>query len=115
MAQQSGKTPAKYRLIADDLRARIESGEYPLDAQLPTKAEMMAEYGAAIGTIDNALKVLAREGLAESVQGVGTFVRKPREAEPSPEYRELVAQLRLLTERMDAAEAWIAGQEGRGQ
>ena len=115
MAQQAGRTPPKYRRIADDLRARIESGEYPLDAQLPTKAEMMAGYGAAIGTIDNALKVLAREGLVESVQGVGTFARKPREAEPSPEFRELVAQIRLLTDRMAAAEAWMARQEDRGE
>ena len=98
MAQQAGKTPPKYRRIADDLRARIESGEYPLDAQLPTKAEMMAGYGAAIGTIDNALKVLAREGLAESVQGVGTFVRKP--AGGLSEYDAVMSRIGELAEEV---------------
>ena len=98
MAQQSGKTPPKYRRIADDLRARIESGEYPLDAQLPTKAEMMAEYGAALGTIDSALKVLVRLGLAEMVQGVGTFVRKP--AAGLSEYEAVMSRIDELAEEV---------------
>ncbi len=99
MAQQSGKMPAKYRRIANDLRARIESGEYPLDAQLPTKAEMMAEYGAALGTVDSALKVLVRLGLAETVQGVGTFVRKPAAASLS-EYEAVMSRIDELAEEV---------------
>ena len=98
MAQQAGKAPPKYRRIADDLRARIELGEYPLDAQLPTKAEMMAEYGAALGTIDSALKVLVRLGLAEMVQGVGTFVRKP--AAGLSEYEAVMSRIDELAEEV---------------
>lgn len=103
--------PSKYQQIASDLRARMESGEYPPGTQLPSITDMMEHYGAALGTMNSALRVLRAEGRVETEQGKGTFARKPPEAEPSPEYRELVAQIRLLTERMDAAEAWIAGQE----
>lgn len=107
--------PPRYRQIADDLRARMESGEYPPDSRLPSKAAMMEHYAVALATINRAIDELRKDGLAETVHGVGTFARKPTEAEPSQEYRELAAQIRLLGERMDAAEAWIADQEGRGE
>lgn len=107
--------PPRYQQVADDLRARMEAGEYPPDSRLPSKAELMAHYGVALATLNAAIGVLRAEGRIETEQGKGTFARKPREAEPSPEYRELAAEIRLLTERMDAAETWIAGQEQRGQ
>jgi len=107
--------PPKYRQIAGDLRARIEGGEYPPGSRLPSKAELMERFGVALNTVDNAIGVLRELGLAETRQGLGTFACKPAEAEPSPEYRELSAQIRLLAERMDAAEAWIAEQERPGQ
>ena len=108
------ETP-KYRQIADDLRARMESGEYPPGSRLPSKDEMMRVYGVALNTLNHALEELRQLGLAETVHGVGTFARKPAQAEPSAEFRELAAQIRRLGERMDAAEAWMAGQEGRSE
>jgi len=107
--------PPRYRQIADDLRARMESGEYPPDSRLPSVAELMDRYGVALATMNAAIRVLRSEGRIETEQGKGTFARKPREAEPTPEYRELAAQLRLLGERMDAAEAWMARQEDRSE
>jgi GntR family transcriptional regulator len=103
--------PPRYRQIADDLRARMESGEYPPDSRLPSKSEMEKRYGVALATVNRAIDELRKAGLAETVHGVGTFARKPAEAEPSAEYRELSAQIRLLGERMDAAEAWMAEQD----
>jgi GntR family transcriptional regulator len=105
----------KYRQVADDLRARMESGEFPPDSQLPSKSELMGHYAVALATLNAAIRVLRGEGRVETEQGKGTFARKPREAEPSPEYRELTAQITLLAERMDAAEAWISQQEDHGQ
>lgn len=107
--------PPRYRQIADDLRARMEAGEYPPASRLPSKAELMESYGVALATVNAAIGVLRDEGRLETEQGKGTFARKPGEAEPSPEYRELAAQIRLLGERMDAAEAWMARQEGRSE
>jgi DNA-binding GntR family transcriptional regulator len=106
--------PPRYRQIAADLRARMESGEYPPDSRLPSKNEMMDRYGVALATVNRAIDELRKLGLVETIHGVGTFARKPAEPGPSEEYREMAAQIRLLGERMDAAEAWIAEQEARG-
>src|ERR1039458_95828 len=95
--------PPRYRQIADDLRARMEAGEYPPDSQLPSKSELMAHYGVALATVNAAIGVLRDEGRRETEQGRGTFAREPHEPEPSPEYQKLVAQIRLLGKRMDAA------------
>jgi DNA-binding GntR family transcriptional regulator len=93
MAQQAGRTPPKYRQVADDLRARIEAGEYPVDGLLPTKPELMRHYGASLGTVDHAIAELRKLGLVETVQGVGMFARKPPEPEPSAEYPELAERM----------------------
>jgi DNA-binding GntR family transcriptional regulator len=84
VAQQPGRSPAKYRRIAADLLARIEAGEYPVGSTLPTKPELTDRYEAALGTVDHALAELREAGVAESRQGVGTFVirQHPEPAEP---------------------------------
>ena len=100
----TGQAPPKYRQIANDLRTRIEAGEYPADSRLPSKTELMDRYGVALATVNSAIAQLQRLGLAETIQGVGTFARKPPPEESPPDYRELAEQIRLLGERMDAAE-----------
>lgn len=75
MAQRT--TPPKYQRIADELRARIESGEYPPGSMLPSKAALIGHYHVALNTIDRAVEVLRKQGFAEPVQGVGTFARQP--------------------------------------
>lgn len=109
MAQETGRSLPKYRQIADDLRARIEAGEYPVDSQLPTKPELMGRYGAALGTIDSAIGVLRSLGLVETRQGAGMYVREP--PPKRSEYDavmdrvdELAEEIRLLQERMAAIE-----------
>jgi DNA-binding GntR family transcriptional regulator len=116
VAQQSGRVPAKFRQIADDLRARIGAGEFPVGTQLPTKRELASGYGAAIGTVDSALRVLRELGVAETRQGAGAFVisQHPGESE-AQQLSEQVAALRAqvatlrgqvaeLAARVEAAE-----------
>lgn len=62
-----------YRRVADDLRAKIESGE--LSGQLPTRAQLAEQYGVADMTVGRALDVLKAEGLIYGVAGLGVFVR----------------------------------------
>lgn len=76
MAERDRAKP-KYRQIADDLRVKIDRGEYEADAQLPTKAALMDQYGVALNTVERAMEVLRGLGLAETFQGVGTFARRP--------------------------------------
>lgn len=122
MARGGGSRPVKYRQIAADLRARIERGEWPVDAQMPTLPELGAHYRAAGGTIAKALDVLNDLGMAETVQGMGTFVRTPPpERSEYEELRKQVAELRQeVTElrervgRIDARLATVAGKPRGG-
>ena len=63
-----------YRRIADDLRGKIESGEFAPGAQLPTETELMSQYGASRNTIRSAINMLTTLGLVEARAGQGTFV-----------------------------------------
>lgn len=62
--------------IADSLRGRIRSGEFPPGAKLPALPDLAGFYGASLVTVRLALGRLRQEGLVESRQGVGNFVRK---------------------------------------
>ncbi|WP_194828756.1 winged helix-turn-helix domain-containing protein [Nocardia sp. XZ_19_231] len=93
--ENTDRSRPKYQVIAEKIRAKIESGAYLAGAQLPTKAALVEEYDAALGTIDRALEVLRADGLTDTYHGVGTFVRgpEPEAADPVAELAERVAQL----------------------
>jgi GntR family transcriptional regulator len=65
-----------YRMIAEDLRRKIESGELPKEPKgpLPTEHELQKESGASRNTIRDAIKWLVTLGLVETRPGQGTFV-----------------------------------------
>lgn len=67
------RTPDRQR-IADDIRARIRSGEYPPGSRLPTWRELAERYGTSEEPVRTALRALSEEGWLESQQGKGTFV-----------------------------------------
>ena len=67
-------TPPMYRDIADQLRQRIESGEFTSASQLPTEQDLQVQYGASRNTIREAIKQLITLGLVETKPGQGTFV-----------------------------------------
>ena len=64
----------RYRQIADDLRERVESGEFTAGRLLPSEAELSASYAASRVTVRKALEALRDEGLVDSRQGFGWFV-----------------------------------------
>jgi GntR family transcriptional regulator len=68
--------PPKYKLIAERLRAQIESGELKGGAQLPTELELRDEYGASRNTVRDAVTSLVNQGLVERTPGRGTFVKQ---------------------------------------
>jgi GntR family transcriptional regulator len=65
-----------YMRVADDITARIESGELRPGARLLSERDLATHYGVAFHTIRNAMKVLRERGLIVSVHGRGTFVRE---------------------------------------
>ncbi|NEB06110.1 GntR family transcriptional regulator [Streptomyces sp. SID13726] len=88
--------PADARQIADDLRARINDGEFGPGARLPGEPALVREYGVAKMTASGALKLLIAEGAAVSRPGSGTYVR---------EFRPI---LRDATKRL-SRDQWAAG------
>jgi GntR family transcriptional regulator len=67
-------TTPMYREIAEQLRHRIESGEFPSGAQMPTEQELQKQHSASRNTIRDAIKQLTTLGLVETRPGQGTFV-----------------------------------------
>jgi DNA-binding GntR family transcriptional regulator len=62
-----------YRQLADQLRARIDSGQIGPDGQLPSITYIQQETGLAVGTIRQGIALLVEEGVAYTVPGRGTF------------------------------------------
>ncbi|WP_158239699.1 GntR family transcriptional regulator [Streptomyces carminius] len=67
-----------YRDLADDLRRRIEEGEFPPGTTLPPITDLMDEYGMARQTVRAALAELANQGLVVVRRKLGTLVRDRR-------------------------------------
>lgn len=64
----------KYRVIANDLREQIDTGELRHGEQLPTEVELGKRYEASRNTVRDALRWLAGLGLVQPRVGQGTFV-----------------------------------------
>lgn len=65
--------------IADDLAARIESGEYPPHGKLPSIRELADLYSVSPGTIAQVQRLLRERGLTYGVPGAGVFVEERTE------------------------------------
>jgi DNA-binding GntR family transcriptional regulator len=64
-----------YRQIAEIIRKRIKSGEYPKNSRIPTESEMVETWEVARTTARRAIAVLREEGLVYTVPQRGTYVR----------------------------------------
>lgn len=71
-----------YRRISDELKARIEAGEYVPGDRLPSELELARTYGVSRITSRQALDLLAAEGLLVRRQGMGSFVASRRVTQP---------------------------------
>ncbi len=60
--------------ICDALRRDIAAGRFPSGKQLPGFRELAAQYDCSRGTIENAVRILADEGVLRTIQGRGTFL-----------------------------------------
>lgn len=64
------------RQVAGELRRQIQSGDLAPGAKLPSINNLMSTHGIARNTAAKALRILADEGLIETVRGWGSFVRQ---------------------------------------
>jgi GntR family transcriptional regulator, transcriptional repressor for pyruvate dehydrogenase complex len=63
-----------YRQIADQLRALIAAGEWPIGARLPPERDLAAQLGVSRPSVREALIALEVEGLVEVRMGSGIYV-----------------------------------------
>lgn len=109
MPPKSGEAH-KYREIADDLRRRIDAGEFNEKRKLPSEREMLKQYAEitkSLMTLRQGLGVLRDEGAIESRKNAGWYLA---------EWRPIVrnALKRLSPEQWgDARSMWDVDVEGR--
>jgi GntR family transcriptional regulator len=86
----------RYRTIAEQLRRRVEAGEFAAGRLLPSEAELSEAYDASRVTIRKALEELRADGLVDSRQGFGWFVA----ADP---LRQTLGRLGTIEEQLAAS------------
>jgi GntR family transcriptional regulator len=75
-APDDRRRPWTYQRVADDIAARIESGELPPGQRLRSERELATYYQVAYTTQRKAMAVLRERRLIETVHGSGTYVRE---------------------------------------
>ena len=101
---------ARYRDIAQDLKARIAAGEFAPGDQLPSIASLMQQYKVpGLNTIRQAQQLLVDDGLVETRQGVGSFVLR---TEPVPRPVDVLVELRAARSALTRAISALEKAEG---
>lgn len=67
---------APYLQLAEIIRGKITSGEYPPGARLPSIVDLSATYNVARVTAHKSMRVLIDERLVVVSRGRGTYVRR---------------------------------------
>lgn len=110
---------APYARIKQHLKQGLAAGLWPPGAQLPSEADLVAQYGVSRMTVGRALRELQAEGRIERVQGVGSFaaalekvaatltLRDVHEEVESRGHRHAV---RVVAQRRERASAAVAAQ-----
>ena len=75
---RSSKKTTLYRMIYDDLKAKILNRIYSDGDRIPFERELCEEYGVERITARKALELLVADGLLEKRPGLGSFVRLPK-------------------------------------
>ena len=103
------RDPPLYRQIADELRQSILDGFLGPDDVLPSESSLMDEYGAARGTVRQAIALLRSEGVLEVKRGAGAFVRR------RPPVRRLAHDRFSRSHRVHGDSAFLAELKAQGQ
>lgn len=78
-----------YVQVAEYLRRQIQSGELGPGDKVPSSRELQEKFGLASATVQNAFRLLKNEGLIYSIQGRGSFIRRPAPESETPETEQV--------------------------
>ena len=67
------RSQARYARVKSHLKQGLEQGDWAPGEQMPSEAQLVAQFGVSRMTVTRALRELQSEGLVERVQGAGTF------------------------------------------
>ena len=84
----------RYHQIAEELRARVSSGEYAAGRLLPSESDLSAEFSVSRVTVRKALELLRDEGLVSARQGFGWFVAGETVRQPLARLSTIEDQMR---------------------
>ncbi|KGD86797.1 GntR family transcriptional regulator [Achromobacter sp. RTa] len=78
-ALQAVASTRLYRMIADQIAARIKAGDFPAGGRLPAERELAEQLQVSRASVREALIALEIEGYVEVRVGTGVFVNAMRE------------------------------------
>jgi DNA-binding GntR family transcriptional regulator len=108
--------PPKWAQVVDEIKRRIESGEYAPGALLPSEHQLVSEFSVSRPTIVKSLSSLRQDGWIETQQGKGSFVRgrpalagaqRTRPAESALELPETALSWQLVQAGVKLAPAYV--------
>ena len=67
-----------YQQVAEDLKKRIEQGEFCTGQSVPSEAKLCEQYQVSRITVRNAISDLVEREILVTYQGKGAFVRTPK-------------------------------------
>ncbi|WP_460302196.1 FadR/GntR family transcriptional regulator [Actinocorallia aurea] len=74
MTLSSPRRTPLFEQVAAQLREQITAGRWPVGSRIPTEPELAEQLGVARGTLREAVRALAHNGLLDIRQGSGTYV-----------------------------------------
>ena len=109
-----------YAQMANILRRQIARGEFRPGDQLPSEAQLCRRYGISPMTVRRSINLLADEGVINTAQGKGTFVKPLEWSAAQFDLRELQnlfqnsagTEIKLLDVRIVAADERAARKLG---
>ncbi|MFI9555118.1 GntR family transcriptional regulator [Nonomuraea endophytica] len=105
MLDRDGPVPI-YKQVADEIRKKIESGELPAGAPVPSEAKLESDYNIARTTARRVAQELREQGMVYTIQGEGTFVGEPgvpRQPRKTPIYQKIAEEIAERIQRGEIA------------
>ena len=99
-AQEPPRPP--YARVKQYLKDELESGRWSPGEQMPSEADLVAQFGVSRMTVHRALRELQDAGLIERLQGVGTFAAQLQRVSSTLTIRDIQEEIEARGHRHHA-------------
>lgn len=91
-----------WQQVGAEIRRNIETGRWPVDHQVPSERELCSLYGISRTTVRLAIAEAVNAGLLCRIHGKGTYVARPKIAQPLVQITSFAETLRARGLEPDA-------------